>query len=117
MAKINLTCDRCGERVYRARIIPSTGKRIGYDCACARPEVVVEADNPFRNDGELRLQHIHSEDGKPLRVTSRRQLEEAQQRYHFNHIPSGMDRANWDMPKQQRVYNVGDRYRRKFSGV
>jgi hypothetical protein len=44
-----------------------------------------------------------------------RQLEAAQNRLHFNHIPTNMDRANWDRPKQQRAYTVGDLYRRKFA--
>ena len=118
MAKLNLTCDQCGERVHRARVLLS-GLTVGYDCKCTRVDagMQVDFDNPFRTAGELRLSHIYGDDGKPLRVTSRRQLEEAQQKYHFNHIPTNMDRANWDSPKQQRVYNVGDRYRRKFQGA
>jgi hypothetical protein len=76
---------------------------------------MVDFDNPFRNEGSLTLEHVHDSDGKPLRVTSMRQLEAAQNRLHFNHIPTNMDRANWDEPKQQRAYTVGDLYRRKFA--
>jgi hypothetical protein len=113
--KIDLTCDDCGERVHRARVLTS-GKTVGHDCRCARSVgVMVDADNPFRTSGELTLQHVHGEDGNPLRVTSMRELQAAENKYHFNHIPTNMDRSNWDTPKQQQVYQVGDRYRRKFA--
>jgi len=106
-------CGGCGESVFRARF--SGGKWLGVDCGCSRESIVVDADNPFRASGELVLEHVHDTDGKPLRVTSMRQLEAAQNRLHFNHIPSNMDRANWDRPKQQQAYTVGDLYRRKFA--
>ena len=106
------TCGGCGESVFRTRF--SGGKWMGVDCGCSRDAIIVDSDNPFRNNGELVLEHVH-EDGKPLRVTSMRQLEAAQNRLHFNHIPTNMDRENWDRPKQQQAYTVGDLYRRKFA--
>lgn len=115
MSKLNLRCDQCGERVHRARVLLS-GITLGYDCKCARNDAAaqVDYDNPFRTAGELNLNHIHDSKGQPLRVTSRRQLEAAQQEHNFVHVPTNMDRANWDSPKQQRVYRVGDHYKRKF---
>lgn len=107
-------CSKCGDIVYRARIDISTGERIGYDCGCVRRPVELDHDNPFRNDGELVLQHIADENGNPVRVTSRRQLQEAEQRYDFNHVPTNMSKGNWDSPKQQKFYTVGDLYERKF---
>jgi len=107
------TCGGCGESVFRTRF--SGGKWLGVDCGCSQVSLMVDADNPFRNNGELVLEHVHDSDGKPLRVTSMRQLEAAQNRLHFNHIPTNMDRADWDRPKQQRAYTVGDLYRRKFA--
>jgi len=106
-------CSGCGESVFRTRF--SGGKWLGVDCGCSRDAIIVDSDNPFRNNGELVLEHVHDSDGKPLRVTSIRQLEAAQNRLHFNHIPTNMDRANWDRPKQQRAYTVGDHYQRKFA--
>ena len=105
-------CGGCGESVFRTRF--SGGKWLGVDCGCSQVSLMVDTDNPFRNNGELVLEHVH-EDGKPLRVASMRQLEAAQNRLHFNHIPTNMDRANWDRPKQQQAYTVGDLYRRKFA--
>lgn len=114
MGRINLTCSVCGERVYRACVLV-TGETVGYDCRCAKTPVAIDYDNPFRNEGELRLNHVHDEQGKPLRVTSRRQLEEAQKKHNFNHVPTNMDKANWDSPKQQPVYTINDLYKRKFN--
>jgi hypothetical protein len=107
-------CSKCDKPIITQRLIGD--KFLGVECGCAFVRFMADADNPFRTAGELVLEHIH-EDGKPLRVTSRRQLEEAQKTHHFNHIPTNMDRANWDTPKQQRVWNVGDRYKRKFAGA
>lgn len=110
-------CEACFETVYRTRFQSSTGKWVGVDCGCAQcARQMADMDNPFRNDGELQLQHVHGEDGKPLRVTSMRQLEAAQTKHHFNHIPTNMDRANWDTPKQQVFTTVSDRYKRRFAG-
>ena len=106
-------CGECGEMSYRLHYKPGSKKFLCEDCAGAA-SIMVDSDNPFRNNGELVLEHVH-EDGKPLRVTSMRQLEAAQNRLHFNHIPTNMDRANWDKPKQQQAYTVGDLYRRKFA--
>lgn len=109
-------CDECLEPVYRTRFHHGRKKWLGVDCKCAREaSIMVDMDNPFRTNGELTLQHIHGDDGKPLRVTSMRQLEAAQTKHHFNHIPTNMDRANWDTPKQQRVTTVSDRYKRRFA--
>lgn len=110
-------CEACSESVYRTRFQSSTGRWLGVDCKCAHgPQLMVDMDNPFRNEGELRLQHVHDDDGRPLRVTSMRQLEAAQSKYHFNHIPTNMDRGNWDSPKQQKFTTVSDRYKRRFAG-
>lgn len=106
-------CGQCNLPVFRTRF--SGGKWLGVDCGCSRETVIVDPDNPFSTAGELILEHIYDENGKPLRVTSRRQLEEAESRYHFNHIPTNMDRENWDKPKQQQAYTVGDHYQRKFA--
>lgn len=109
-------CGECGADVYRTRFKQTASKWVGVDCGCARGALqMVDMDNPFRNDGELVLQHVHGDDGKPLRVTSMRQLAAAQKEHHFNHIPSNMDRANWDTPKQQVFQSVSDRYKRRFA--
>lgn len=107
------TCDACKEITYRVRFIG--GQWLGLDCRCVREAVAVDMDNPFRSDGELVLSHVHDEQGKPLRVTSRRQLEEAQSKLHFNHVPSNMDKANWDRPKQQKFYTVRDLVEKRFN--
>ena len=107
------TCAKCEKYVVTQRFMG--GQFLGVECGCAFVRINADADNPFRVSGELVLEHIHGDDGKPLRVTSRRQLEEAQKKHHFNHVPSNMDRKNWDTPTQQRTYTVGDLYRRKFA--
>lgn len=109
-------CEGCKAEVYRTTFLQESKQWLGTECGCLRVHFMRDADNPFRTNGELVIEHIHTDAaGTPLRVTSRRQLEEAQQRYNFNHIPTNMDRANWDRPKQQQAYTVGDHYKRKFA--
>jgi|HubBroStandDraft_1064217.scaffolds.fasta_scaffold319969_2 hypothetical protein len=107
-------CSKCGKTIITQRLI---GKEfLGVECGCAFVKFMRDADNPFSTDGELVLDHIHTDEaGTKLRVTSRRQLEEAQKAYGFNHVPTNMDRNNWDQPKQQRTYTVSDHYQRKFA--
>lgn len=107
-------CDACGKDNYRTTFVVGRKQWLGAECGCLHIGVIRDADNPFKTNGELVLEHIHGEDGKPLRVTSRRELEAAQKTHNFVHVPTNMDRSNWDRPAQQRQYTVGDLYRRKF---
>ena len=106
-----MICDNCEKPIYRKVF---TGERcLGVDCGCyrARPRAIT-AFNPF---ADFQLEHVHGEDGKPLRVTSIRQLSEAEKRYDFASVILNQDHGNVDDAPQQRVMTVSDVYKRKFS--
>lgn len=103
-------CDGCGKPVYRSRFVG--GKWMGIDCNCVREIGVVTTNNPY---GDLTLQHVHGEDGKPLRVTSSRQLGAAEQKFNFSSVVRNMNESNFDAPPPARRQGIGETYHRKFS--
>lgn len=102
-------CGNCGETCYRTRFIG--GKFLGLDCRCVKDRAQASAVNPY---ADLTLEHVYDEHGQPVRITSSRQLSEAEQRYNFASVVRNMDENNIDKPTQQPVFNVTDHYRRKF---
>jgi len=105
-----VTCDQCSKPVYRQVFVPGTGF-MGVDCHCYRERPrATTAVNPY---GDLTLEHIHV-DGKPLRVTSSRQLAKAEVEHNFIHVARNMDQCRMDDAPQQKVFTVGDVYKRKF---
>src|SRR5271156_6138989 len=90
-----LTCDECGEIVFRVRF--TGGRFLGVDCRCVREAAVKTCINPY---SDLTIQHVHDEHGKPIHVTSARQLGEAEQRYNFASVVRNMDAKNFDAPPQ-----------------
>ena len=107
------TCKQCGGTVGVLRLVGDGF--VGVDCGCAsRGTLRREAgQNPY---GDLRLDHVHGEDGKPIRVTSSRQLSAAEQRYGFASVVRNQNSENIDRAPQQKVFTVGDVYKRKFVG-
>jgi hypothetical protein len=107
------TCKQCGGTVGVLRLIGNSF--VGVDCGCAGGGALRReaGQNPY---GDLRLDHIHGEDGKPIRVTSSRQLSAAEQRYNFASVVRNMDSQNIDRAPVQKPMTVGDIYRRKFVG-
>lgn len=102
-------CDGCGKPIYRSRLIRK--RWLGVDCGCVREEAIKSTINPY---GDLTIQHIHGEDGKPIRVTSSRQLAEAEVRYNFSSVVRNMEQKNFDAPPQARRQGIGETYQRKF---
>ena len=103
-------CDKCGKRVARVRFVGA--RWLGHDCGCAAERVLPTATNPY---GDLTLQHVHDENGKPLRVTSARQLREAETRYNFSSVVANQDSKNFDTPPPSHQRHVGEFYKRKFA--
>jgi hypothetical protein len=106
-------CDACGIPVHRTRLVQSTGKWLGFDCGCLSEEIVKTTVNPY---ADLTLDHVHDERGQKVRVTSKRQLHEAEKRYHFKHHVANMNEANFGVAPSHRATTVADHYRRKFAG-
>ena len=104
-----LTCDECGEIVFRVRF--TAGRFLGVDCRCVREKVEATCTNPY---ADLTIQHVHDEHGKPIRVTSARQLGEAEQRYNFASVVRNMDAKNFNAPPQARKQGIKETYQRKF---
>ena len=102
-------CESCGESCYRT--VWRSGRFIGVDCRCYSEKVQASTINPY---GDLTLDHVYGHDGKPIRVTSSRQLSRAEQDHNFISVVRNMDSANIDRAPQQRPMSVGDIYRRKF---
>jgi hypothetical protein len=106
-----MICEKCEQPIYRQRFV--AGEWIGVDCGCAKADAIIRSTaNPY---SDLTLDHIYNEKGEKVRVTSVHQLREAEKRYEFSHHVANHYEKNWDTPKQQQVYQVGDRYRRKFA--
>lgn len=102
-------CDKCGKTVYRIKF--RGDQWIGEDCGCIREIALRTCFNPF---SDLTLDHISTEDGAKLRVTSLRQLQAAESRYNFASVVANMDAANVDTPPQQKRMEVADLYKWKF---
>ena len=108
-------CDACGQSVHRVRF--SGGKFLGVDCHCLQERRrSVEAPAVDMTYDGLVLEHVHGEDGKPLRVTSSRQLARAEQQFDFISVVRNMEAQNFNDAPQQRRFEVGDFYKRKFRG-
>ena len=108
-------CGQCGESVYRQLF---DGKQwAGVDCGCYgknRRQAQVDAPGLETAFSDLTLEHIHGDDGRPLRVTSSRQLAQAEQRHKFISVVRNMDAQNFNDAPQQKVFRVEDVYKRKF---
>lgn len=61
--------------------------------------------NPF---SEMIIETVTGEDGKPLRITSRRQLHEAEKKYHFRSTVGHMDEANFDQIPRKPQKTISD---------
>jgi hypothetical protein len=110
-----MTCDECGKAIYR-KIFDGNEWR-GVDCGCYSKSChrsTVEAPAIDTTYDGLVLEHVHGDDGKPLRVTSSRQLAQAEQRHNFISVVRNMDAQNFNDAPQQKVFRVEDVYKRKF---
>lgn len=67
--------------------------------ACAFPRICSVA-NPYDN---FELEHVHDDNGRPLRVTSLRQMHEAERRHRFKSLVANERSADFDKPPQTRV--------------
>lgn len=98
---MSAVCDKCGKEVSRYSQWPieqPDGKyRFVTSCyVCEHPRhSAPSCANPF---GDLVLEHVHDEQGKPVRVTSLRQLREAEKRYGFRSLVANSDEKNFDKP-------------------
>lgn len=70
------------------------GKVINSCKVCEHPPTQDRSvANPY---SDLVIETVTGEDGKPLRVTSKRQLLEAEKKYHFRSTVAHMEEKNFD---------------------
>jgi hypothetical protein len=95
-----MLCD-CGHESphYAIRLTPAGPRTCCRPCRSPRlrPQSVA---NPF---ADLTLEHVHDDHGAPLRVTSLRRLQQAEQRHRFRSLVANTREAEFDKPPQTRV--------------
>lgn len=97
-------CDTCGEMTERYILRLSSGKFYTECKVCDQPRhSAPSCVNPY---ADLTLEHVTGEDGKPVRVTSKRQLLEAEKRYNFRSLVAHTYEANFDKPPQDKLANL-----------
>lgn len=108
-------CESCGEDTPRY-VMKFYSGRAHYTChVCEHPRHSrVGQVNPFAN---MILEHVTGEDGKPVRVTSRRQLEAAEKKYHFRSLVAHSWEENFDKPPQLAQEHPADRIARQMAEV
>lgn len=106
-----VTCDAC--RQTTTKFTTKFGPDGGTLTTCSVCETPRHSDFSghgggwFSGDG-LTLDHVQDETDAPVRVTSARQLREAEARYKFRHHAANYDEANWDKPPQQASGSIQD---------
>lgn len=92
-----MQCD-CGHESCSYIVLYSPRRRTVCR-ACTRPRLRDSVANPYQN---LELEHVHDDAGQPLRVSSLRQLDQAQRQHHFQHWATSADSVNIDKPPSHR---------------
>ena len=91
-----MICSRCGHDVTAFSLRPSSGPVCR---ACSSPHSHASVANPF---AALVLDHAHDDQGRPIEVTSLRQLQAAEKRHHFHSLVANERSADFDKPPQHR---------------
>jgi len=100
-------CDTCGEVTERYFVRFNNGKSFTECKVCNQPRhSAPSCVNPY---ADMILTHVHDESGKPLRVTSKRQLLAAEKRYGFRSLVANYNSENFDKPPQVKSPTPYDR--------
>lgn len=85
----------------------------GVECGCTRkPKAPIGTGNVF----DITFDHVFDATGGKLHVSNLRELSAAEKTYGFQSVVMNSDHQNFDDPPQQKRYEVGDFYKRKFGG-
>jgi hypothetical protein len=99
-------CESCGIETPRY-VTKFFSGRAHHTChVCEHPRHSAPCTNPY---GNLVIEHVLTEENKPLRVTSKRQLLEAEKKYKFRSLVAHMNSENWDKPPQTPALTGADR--------
>lgn len=106
-----LKCDDCGRDAAKYSLRFRAGKQVVRCHACANPKhAALSCYNPF---AELTLDHAHDLDGKPIHVTSLRQLRQAETRYKFRSLVANERAADFDKPPQTKIPDLYEQMTRE----
>ena len=101
-----VTCIDCGHPTSVYTVKFRAGKILHSCKVCEHPPTQDRSvANPY---SEMVIDHVTAEDGRPLRVTSKRQLLEAEKKYHFRSLVAHTDEANFDKPPQRQTPNLAE---------
>ena len=104
---MSILCDDCGHETSRY-ITKFFGSKVKTTChVCEHPcHAIAQCKNPYEN---LTIDHvIDDHTGKPLRVTSARQLREAEKRLHFRSLIGHTAEADFDKPPQGESRSIAE---------
>lgn len=104
-------CNKCGHQTTSYTMRFRAGS-IQYEChVCEHPPISdARVANPY---GDMVIDHVLDEEtGKPLRVTSSRQLREAEKRYHFRSLVAHTNEADFDKPPQTNQASIAEQMTR-----
>lgn len=104
-------CSNCGQSTTRYTSKLLDGKFRDTCYVCENPRHNLFSGHGANMFSDLTLTHVTDERGQPVRVTSRRQLHEAETRYKFRHHAANYDEANWDKPPQMPSGSIQDNVR------
>lgn len=104
--QVGVRCGKCGHDTT-SYTMKFRANSVQYEChVCEHPPISdARCANPF---SEIVLDHVTGEDGRPLRVTSSRQLREAEKKYNFRSLVAHTDEANFDKPPQRNQESIAD---------
>lgn len=89
-------CNACGEDTEHYFMKQTLEGKFYVECKiCNQPRHSAPCTNPY---SDLTLTHVHDDEGKPVRVTSKRQLLQAEKRYNFRSLVAHMNEENFDKP-------------------
>lgn len=101
-------CSACGHATTSYTLKFSGASPEATCKICENPRHSLTAGHGESMFADLTIDHVTDEFGKPVRVTSRRQLHEAEKRYRFQHHAANHDQANWDKPPQPQSGSIQD---------
>lgn len=99
-----MICERCGHdsSCFSVRLTSTGPRRICRQCRTPRSRESVV--NPY----DLTLDHVHDHSGQPLRVTSLRQLQQAEKEFQFKSLVGNERECDFDKPPQHRPKDLFD---------
>jgi len=102
------TCSECSHETTHYSMKFRGARKIVTCHVCSNPRHSLTSGHGATMYDDLVLDHVSDELGNKVRVTSRRQLHEAEKRYNFKHHAANMDQKNWDKPPQPVSGNIQD---------